>query len=99
MPSRIWKGHDLEGVVAKRRGGAYLPDSEPDWLKIRNRNYSQWIGREELFEREHEANPNSDAGLWNGLCARLRRRGVRFSVTDFGSKIVPFVRAEESCSR
>jgi len=37
-----------------------------DWLKIRNRNYSQWIGREELFERERESNPDADAGAWDG---------------------------------
>jgi hypothetical protein len=34
-------------------------------LKIRNRNYSQWIGREELFERERESNPDADAGAWS----------------------------------
>ena len=49
--------HDLEGIVAKRKRGAYLPDSTPDWLKIRNRHYSQWIGREKLFERERKSSP------------------------------------------
>ena len=28
------------------------------WLKIRNRTYSQWIGREELFERERASDPH-----------------------------------------
>ena len=38
---------DLEGVVAKRRDGAY----GVDWFKIRNPNYSQYEGRRELFEK------------------------------------------------
>ncbi len=43
--------HDLEGIVAKRKPDPYLPE-HASWLKIRNQNYSQWVGREELFERE-----------------------------------------------
>lgn len=43
--------NDLEGIVAKRKVDPYLPD-QANWLKIRNRYYSQLIGREELFERE-----------------------------------------------
>jgi hypothetical protein len=57
--------HDLEGIVAKRKGDPYLPE-QASWLKIRNKNYSQWNGREELFERERETSPN--LVLWNG-CA------------------------------
>jgi bifunctional non-homologous end joining protein LigD len=38
---------DLEGIVAKRKDGAY----GVDWLKIRNPAYSQYEGRHELFER------------------------------------------------
>jgi bifunctional non-homologous end joining protein LigD len=38
---------DLEGIVAKRRDGAY----GVDWFKIRNPNYSQYEGRHELFEK------------------------------------------------
>jgi len=53
-------------IVAKRKDSAYLPGAELDWLKIRNRNYSQWVGREELFERERESDPYADAGVWNG---------------------------------
>ena len=44
-------------------------------LKIRNRNYSQWDGREELFERERERNP--DTGLWDSCvmaCAAIGGR-------------------------
>jgi hypothetical protein len=28
-----------------------------EWLKIRNQSYSQWVGREELFERERNEKP------------------------------------------
>ena len=62
---RLVLKRDLEGIVAKRRDGAYLPDSVPDWLKIRNRSYSQWIGREKLFERERKSNPDAHFGSWD----------------------------------
>ena len=45
--------HDLEGIVAKRNSDPYLRE-QATWLKIRNPNYSQWVGREELFERERK---------------------------------------------
>jgi bifunctional non-homologous end joining protein LigD len=48
---------DLEGVVAKHKGEPYLPE-HATWYKIRNRDYSQWIGREELFERERQSDPD-----------------------------------------
>ena len=54
--------HDLEGIVAKRKGDPYLPE-HATWLKIRNRNYSQWVGREELFERERSSEP--DFAAWS----------------------------------
>jgi bifunctional non-homologous end joining protein LigD len=40
---------DLEGIVAKRKAGAY-GDS---WFKIRNPVYSQYEGRRELFEKKY----------------------------------------------
>ena len=55
--------HDLEGIVAKYRFSSYIPDSEPRWLKIRNTDYSQWVGREEFFERERAGDP--DIALWD----------------------------------
>jgi len=51
----------LEGIVAKRKFDPYIPN-EANWLKIRNRAYSQLQGREELFERERETDPDS---LWD----------------------------------
>ena len=50
--------HDLEGIVAKHKGTPYLPERKSSWLKIRNPNYSQWIGREELFERQRGSDPD-----------------------------------------
>lgn len=54
--------NDLEGVVAKRKGDPYLLE-HATWLKIRNHDYSQWVGREELFERERGSDP--DVRLWD----------------------------------
>jgi bifunctional non-homologous end joining protein LigD len=54
--------NDLEGIVAKRKSDPYLPE-HARWLKIRNQEYSQWIGREELFERERATEP--DFQVWD----------------------------------
>jgi bifunctional non-homologous end joining protein LigD len=55
--------HDLEGIVAKQRGGPYIPnDSAPTWFKIRNRKYTQIIGREERFERLERPHEPEQAG-------------------------------------
>ncbi|HEX9985242.1 MAG TPA: hypothetical protein VGF69_18435 [Thermoanaerobaculia bacterium] len=40
---------DLEGIIAKRRSDPYAPETE--WVKIKNRDYSQNEGRSELFGR------------------------------------------------
>ena len=42
-------GLDLEGIVAKRLADSYAPRTK--WWKILNQNYSQKVGRAELFER------------------------------------------------
>ena len=46
-------GLDLEGIVAKRKHSPYRATEKPSahWIKIKNRNYSQAEGREELFDR------------------------------------------------
>ena len=41
---------DLEGIVAKRKMGMYREDRR-DWLKIKNRTYSQAEGRHEMLTR------------------------------------------------
>src|SRR5207302_3045454 len=44
---------DLEGIVAKQKSAPYVTErAQSTWFKIRNPNYSQMIGREEIFERE-----------------------------------------------
>jgi ATP-dependent DNA ligase len=35
------RAHELQGVVAKRRGGVYLP-GERRWVKTKNRSYWRW---------------------------------------------------------
>ena len=41
---------DLEGVVAKHRREPYAPGAR--WVKVKTHNYSQMIGRWDLFRRE-----------------------------------------------
>jgi bifunctional non-homologous end joining protein LigD len=53
---------DLEGIVAKEKFAPYQPETR--WLKIRNQSYSQWAGREELFEGERSDDP--DMRVWSG---------------------------------
>jgi bifunctional non-homologous end joining protein LigD len=62
---RIVCENDLEGIVAKHKSDPYLPE-HASWMKIRNQNYSQWLGREELFERERGSDP--DFRVWDA-CA------------------------------
>jgi ATP-dependent DNA ligase len=40
---------DLEGIVAKRKGDRYGPETA--WYKIKNPTYTQAEGRREPFER------------------------------------------------
>ena len=42
---------DLERIVAKWKAGRYVADNRrSSWVKIKNPNYSQAEGREELFK-------------------------------------------------
>ena len=45
---------DLEGVVAKRKMGMYRED-RPDWVKIKNRKYTQAEGRHETLTAKRTA--------------------------------------------
>jgi bifunctional non-homologous end joining protein LigD len=65
--------HDLEGIVAKQKYAPYLLEQEPTWFKIRNQNYTQWAGREELFERERGGDP--DLRIWDS-CTLSCEAGV-----------------------
>jgi ATP dependent DNA ligase domain len=44
---------DLEGIVCKRKDSPYKVTEKPSrhWIKVKNPRYSQFEGREELFER------------------------------------------------
>jgi len=43
---------DLEGIVCKRKDSPYKVTEKPSrWIKVKNSKYSQFEGREELFER------------------------------------------------
>jgi len=59
---RLACDNDLEGVVAKHKHSLYLAE-QANWLKVRNRIYSQWLWREELFERSAEPTPTSTIGM------------------------------------
>jgi len=49
---------DLEGIVAKQKSAPYVTEREQStWYKILNPHYSQWAGREKLFERERSREP------------------------------------------
>ncbi len=46
---------DLEGVVAKPKLGPYRRlDGKPLGVKVKNRNYSQALGRSELFNQKRQ---------------------------------------------
>jgi ATP-dependent DNA ligase len=47
---RVVCDSDLEGIVAKRKNGLYLPEATSS-VKIKNPLYSQADGREVLFEK------------------------------------------------
>src|SRR5262249_12804614 len=45
----IWE-RDMEGVVAKQASTKYTPEAT-SWVKIKNRQYTQAVGREDFFQR------------------------------------------------
>jgi bifunctional non-homologous end joining protein LigD len=53
----LWEAvceHELEGVVAERRSGRYLP-GERGWIKTKNRDYWRWeLEREGALNRRRE---------------------------------------------
>jgi bifunctional non-homologous end joining protein LigD len=54
----LWEavcGHQLEGVVAKRRSGGYVP-GERTWIKAKNHDYWRWeLEREGAFKARRRA--------------------------------------------
>ena len=53
--SRVSYDRDMEGVVAKQASARYTPEATT-WVKIKNRHYSQAVGRQDFFDR-HETRP------------------------------------------
>jgi ATP-dependent DNA ligase len=53
---------DMERIVAKQANARYTPDATT-WVKIKNRQYSQAVGRHELFDRRR-ARQNSPPGVY-----------------------------------
>jgi hypothetical protein len=53
-PAKVEPEPELRDRSVEQR---YLPD-QASWLKIRNTSYSQWEGRQELFDREREGDPD-----------------------------------------
>jgi len=47
---------DMGGIVAKQAAASYTPDATT-WVKIKNKHYSQAVGRHDLFDRQR---PNAD---------------------------------------
>ena len=45
---------DMEGVVAKQASARYTPEATT-WVKIKNREYSQAVGREDFFDHRRAA--------------------------------------------
>jgi hypothetical protein len=62
--------HDIEGIVAKPKHNPYLQD-HAGWLKIRNREYSQWVGGEDLFDLERESVPEISYESLNCCCSNV----------------------------
>jgi bifunctional non-homologous end joining protein LigD len=76
--------HDLEGVVAKHRGSPYLEAEPRYWQKIRNRSYSQWAGREELFECKREASPD----IWSDCVGAPQQRVSERQAREAGLHLI-----------
>jgi bifunctional non-homologous end joining protein LigD len=47
---RVICEQDMEGIVAKQAAASYTPDATT-WVKIKNKRYSQAVGREDFFDR------------------------------------------------
>jgi bifunctional non-homologous end joining protein LigD len=65
--------HDTEGVVAKWSRGRYCTDgATTSWLKVKNPDYSQAVGRHELFaERRRGARSSTNAYRLDPTAARV----------------------------
>ena len=67
---------DLEGIVCKRKDSPYKVTEKPSryWIKVKNSQYGQLEGREELFERPNvkSADDLSTSLAWiNHFCTNV----------------------------
>ena len=63
---------DLEGIVAKHSHGPYVTEQHNStWVKLKNRNYSQSVGRQKLFDRERHGEPVPGWHACDLACAEL----------------------------
>jgi ATP-dependent DNA ligase len=51
---RVICERDMEGIVAKQASAKYTPEATT-WVKIKNREYSQAVGREDFFDHRKRA--------------------------------------------
>jgi ATP-dependent DNA ligase len=51
---RVICERDMEGIVAKQANARYTPEATT-WVKIKNQQYSQAVGREDFFDRRRTA--------------------------------------------
>lgn len=62
--------HDLEGIVAKHKLSPYVSgEGETSWIKVRNANYSQIVGRDELFNRNDKRREERASDGWSSCVA------------------------------
>jgi ATP-dependent DNA ligase len=54
---RVICERDTEGIVSKEARAGYTPEAT-SWVKIKNREYSQAVGREDFFELRRHENKN-----------------------------------------
>jgi bifunctional non-homologous end joining protein LigD len=66
------RDRDLEGIVGKWRDGRYERDGvSTSWLKMKNPQYSQMVGRRQLFETRRDQR-QSRRRDWSAPVLRLR---------------------------
>ena len=60
---RVICDRDMEGIVAKLSKAQYTPDATT-WVKIKNRQYSQAVGRADFFDGSAAHQLRSPASVW-----------------------------------
>jgi bifunctional non-homologous end joining protein LigD len=79
--------HDLEGIVAKWKHGRYTSlDADSTWVKIRNRNYSQMMGRDELFDRRLSCRSETASDGWAGCVLACHMADVFYDPAEISRK-------------